>query len=513
MIPSRIALVGTLTLLLAVPAAARGQMRMDTWAPPADPPPLQVTAAEHGQRRAALAGAMGDGVLVVLGEPEPDADYEVFAQNAAFRYLTGVTEPGAALVMEKRAGRVRETLFVQARDPSRELWEGARMGPAGALAATGIPARAANALRPVLDSLLATRRTLYTISTRAEDATGGEGIRPDQRLVDLLTATHPGVQVVPLDAAFARLRGLKSPAELDMVRRAVLVTTLALRETIRAVRPGMAEFEAQALVEGTFRRNGAERPSFASIVGSGRNSTALHYSRADRTMAAGEVVVMDVGASYRGYAADVTRTLPVGGTFTPAQRDLYAVVLDAQKAAEAQAGPGATWPELDAAANAAIAGGLARLGLIDGPGATYRCGPQAGGQCLQYQLYYPHALGHGIGLDVHDPDASYWGRFAAGSAFTLEPGVYVRGDVLAYLADVPENRALRARLQPAVDRYRDTGIRIEDDYFVTAAGVERVSAGVPREMAEVEALMREDSPWNAMRRPDVVEWYRVTSPK
>ena len=114
---------------------------------------------------------------------------------------------------------------------------------------------------------------------------------------------------------------------------------------------------------------------------------------------------------------------------------------------------------------------------------------------------------------MHDPDASYFGRFAVGSAFTIEPGVYVRGDVLAYLADVPENRALRARLQPAVDRYRDTGIRIEDDYFVTAEGVERVSAGVPREMDQVEALMRQESPWNAMRHAQVVDWYRATAPR
>jgi Xaa-Pro aminopeptidase len=186
-------------------------------------------------------------------------------------------------------------------------------------------------------------------------------------------------------------------------------------------------------------------------------------------------------------------------------------VLDAQKAAEALARPGASWDRLNAAADVVIQRGLARLGLIDAPGATYAC--DGGARCPQAALFYPHGLGHGIGLDVHDPDASYFGPFRPGSAFTLEPGIYVRADVLDYLPDAPENQALRARLAPAVARYRDVGVRIEDDYFITGAGVERVSAGAPREIAEVEALMREPSPWNAARRAEVVDWYRATAPR
>jgi Xaa-Pro aminopeptidase len=481
----------------------------DAWALPATPPPLSITPGEHARRRKALEEAMGDGVLMVMGEPEPDADYLPFAQNSTFRYLTGVTEPNAALLVEKRGGIVHETLFVLPRNPSRELWEGARMGAAGATRATGMAARPATAMRSTLDSLLNVHGTLYTVSIRAEDAESA-GTRPDQELVYEMSAGHRGLRVVPLDGALARLRATKSAAELDQLRRAVLVTTLAVREAMRSTRPAMEEFEVQALIEGTFRRNGGERPGFASIVGSGPNSTTLHYREADRTMNAGEVLVMDVGAAYRGYSADVTRTIPVSGTFTPRQRELYDVVLQAQKSAEAHARDGGTWAEMNTAANMALASGLAKLGLIDAPDATYRCGSGGSGRCPQLQLYYPHALGHGIGLDVHDPDASYFGTFREGSAFTLEPGIYVRSDVLSYLPDVPENRALRERLAPAVARYVDTGIRIEDDYVVAGGKVERLSAGVPRDPDEIEALMRQESPWNTMRRGEVVDWYPAT---
>jgi Xaa-Pro aminopeptidase len=484
----------------------------DAWNLPPVPAPAAVTQAEHARRRAALAAGMGDGVLMVMGEPEPDADYLPFAQNSTFRYLTGVTEPDAALLVEKRAGKVHETLFVLPRNPSREIWEGARMGAGGATRQTGMPARPVTALRATLDSLLAVHTTLYTLSVRGEDAERGTGTRADQELVYEMSNDHHGLRVVPLDGALARLRAIKSPAELDQLRRAVLVTTLALREAMRSVQPGMAEFETQALIEGTFRRNGGERPGFASIVGSGPNSTTLHYREADRMMAQGEVVVMDVGAAYRGYSADVTRTVPISGTFTPRQREIYEVVLQAQKSAEQHARAGATWAELNAAANTALAAGLARLGLIDAPDATYRCGSGGTGRCPQLSLYYPHGLGHGIGLDVHDPDASYFGPFGEGSAFTLEPGIYVRSDLLAYLPDVPENRALRERLAPVVARYVDTGVRIEDDYVVTGGAVERLSAGVPREADEIEALMRQESPWNTMRRPEVVDWYHAVAP-
>jgi Xaa-Pro aminopeptidase len=288
---------------------------------------------------------------------------------------------------------------------------------------------------------------------------------------------------------------------------------LAHRAAMRSVEPGMNEFEIQALIEYYFRRNGAERPAYSSIVGSGPNSTTLHYRAADRFMQDNEVLLIDVGASYRGYAADITRTMPVNGRFSTEQRAIYEIVLRAQKAAEGLVRPGATWEELNRAVDSEIAAGLAALGLIDSANATYRCDSQRfGNVCPQYRLYYMHGLGHGIGLDVHDPEISYTAGFQPGSVFTIEPGVYVRADALDFLPDTPENRQMADRLRPVVQCYRNIGIRIEDDYIVTGSGVERVSAGLPREIAEIEALMAQPR-LDPERRPEIVEWYRATTPR
>ena len=517
--PRRLILLPLLAGLLAAPAPAQQTIPApagspDAFALPAPPPPAPVPAEEFAARRRALAQALDDGVFLALGAMEPEADYLPFAQSSPFRYLTGITEPGAALVMVKRGDDVREMLFVLPRNPAREVWEGARLGNEGATRLTGIPARSVQQLMPTLDSLLAGPVTLYTLSPLTEDGSRVEFLRPDQQLVQALRREHPQIRVRDVSAELFRIRSVKSPAELDMLRRAILITVLAQREAMRAVEPGMNEFEVHALIEGTFRRYGAERPAFGSIVGSGPNSTTLHYRLADRFMQAGETLVMDIGASYNGYAADVTRTVPVSGRFTPEQRQVYEIVLAAQKAAEQQVRVGVGMAELNQTASRVLAEGMARLGLIEAPDAAYDCGP--GRKCPQYTLFYMHGLGHGIGLDVHDPEAgarAYGGAFKVGSAFTIEPGIYVRADVLDYLPDTPANRAMAQRIRPAVERYRNIGVRIEDDYFVTARGVERVTEGAPREIAEIEALMALESFWNRERRPEMVEWYRGIVPR
>ena len=511
-----LALLASATAALAqapVPAPRGGT---DGWTVPATPAPAPISAREHARRRDALAARVGDGVILVLGADEPEASYAAFAQGSSFRYLTGVTEPGAALVIEKQGTTVRPHLFVLPRDPSREVWEGSRLGAERAAALTGLPTRTVAALDAALDSLLSRHQTVYMVSPLTSDGSGSEWQRPDQQFAAALKAKHPQLQVRWIDDEVFALRAVKSPAELDLLRRAVYITVLAQRAAMQATEPGMNEFEVHALIEGTFRRNGAERPGFGSIVGSGPNSTTLHYRAADRFMQAGETLVMDIGASYRGYTADVTRTVPVSGRFTPEQREIYSIVLAAQKAAEAQARPGAGLMELSATAARVLAEGLTRVGLIEGPQATYDCGPNGQAKCPQLRLFYMHGLGHGIGLDVHDPEPAYpayGGRFVVGSAFTIEPGIYVRADVLDYLADTPANRALIAKLRPVVNRYRNIGVRIEDDYFITAGGVERVSEGAPREIAEIEALMAREGSWNRERRPGVVEWYRGTGPR
>jgi Xaa-Pro aminopeptidase len=481
-------------------------------------PPLPAarptSPEEYASRRTALAATMQDGVFVAFGSPNPDLDYLPWAQEANFRYLTGILEPEAGLVMVKAGERVEEYLFVQERDPSRELWEGARLGVEGARAVTGLTSFTSDRMVPVLDSLVARHGTLYVLAPPPTSLESGTVLTRDQQIIQRIVETHAGTRVVPVADALQELRARKSPTELDYIRRAVQITTLAHREAMKSLRPGMNEFEIQGLIEYTFRRHGAERPAFLSIVGSGPNTTTLHYRSADRVMNDGELLLMDVGASYRGYAADVTRTAPVSGEFSADQRAVYEIVLEAQKAAEQQVRAGRSWTDANAAASLVIATGLARLGLIDAPNATYGCSsPQTGNRCPQFLLYYMHALGHGVGLEVHDPDASYFGAFEVGSAFTLEPGIYVREDVLSYLTDTAENQAMVRRLRPAVARYAGIGVRIEDVYIVTEAGADRVSQGVPREVDEIETLMREPGLGQLLRRGDIVDWYPATSPQ
>jgi Xaa-Pro aminopeptidase len=248
------------------------------------------------------------------------------------------------------------------------------------------------------------------------------------------------------------------------------------------------------MVEAGFRRAGADGPSFGSIVGSGPNSTQYHYEKNDRRTAAGQVVVMDVGASYRGYAADVTRTLPVSGKFTPDQRAIYQLVRDAQTAAERVAKPGASWQAWRDTAFAIHAQGMARLGLVESANATFdppwsaQC-QAAPVRCTQAFLYMAHGLGHGIGLEVHDPPRPYTGQgtFEVGQVFTIEPGVYISTRLLDILPDTPKNRAMIAKVRKAVERYQNIGVRIEDDYVVTPNGIEWLSKA-PREVQEIEAL-------------------------
>jgi Xaa-Pro aminopeptidase len=503
--------------VLAGCASAGGPAQMTSPAPALEqlqplPTPAPISPAEYAARRAALLGRIGDGVLVVFGAPSPALDYLPFGQTPDFRYLTGIMEPGAAYIAVKSGSRVEEHLFVLPRDPAREQWEGARLGPAGAQALTGIPAQENRRFATVLDSLAGAHPTLFSTTVLPLTMGLDSDIPYHQQVLVRLRERHPALQVTSVQGEIRQLRGVKSPAELDRIRRAVYISSLAHREAMRSVQPGMNEFEIRALVEYYFRRYGAEGPAYGSIVGSGPNSTVLHYQASDRFMAAEDVLLIDAAASYGGYAADVTRTFPVNGRFSPEQRAVYEVVLAAQKAAESQIREGATWGELNAAATTALREGLARLGLIDAPDATYECrGRDGTGTCPQFQLWYMHGLGHGVGLAVHDPDISQTqAGFRPGSAVTIEPGIYVRPEVLDYLPDTPANRALVQRLAPAVERFRNIGVRIEDVYIFDEGGVERASALVPREIEEIEALMRETGLGEIRRRGDIVDWFRHT---
>lgn len=483
----------------------------------------QITQAEHASRRAALAKSLpGDGILLVVGAREPKENYLNFRQAEDFNYLTGFLEPDAALVIVRRGGVDRGMLFVEPRDPAQEVWTGARLGVEGVTPKFGLEGRDAAMLFRVLDSLLALTDTLHVVgdfSVRADRRAGAApGPTPpltvDDQFVDALKAAHPRAVFPNLTRHVSLLRGKKSAAELDLIRTAAKISAMAHKEVLHAIAPEVNEFEVQALAEFVFRRNGADGPAYGSIVGSGPNSTTLHYNTDDRFMHAGEVLNMDMAAYYGGYAADLTRTVPVSGKFTPEQKDIYRIVYDAQQAAERQVKPGNPANQTSDSAVAVLKAGLARVGLIESPDATYDCGTGARPQqCAQYRLYYMHGLSHGIGLDVHDPDQySQLRKFAEGSVFTIEPGIYVRANTVAIIPETPKNAALKAKLAPAVKKYANIGVRIEDDYIVTATGFERITAGAPREIEEIEREMAKRSAPGA-RDGGMVEGYKRVRPE
>ena len=476
----------------------------------ASPAASQIRESEYAARRTALAEKIQNGIVVALGSPEPEEDYVSFYQNSNFRYLTGFEEPEAALVMVVKNGTIAGTpmLFVQPGNPAREVWTGRRLGVAGVRPALGMEGRDIATLTPVVDSLarLDPATTLYSIGSFNSSGM----LTRDDQLVSGFLKNNPRISVKAANNEVLNLRRVKTNAELDLIRRAVNVTVAAHKDAMRLVEPGMNEFEIQGLIEYNFRRNGADRPSFSTIVGSGPNSTTLHYNADDRFIEASDMIVMDIGASYRGYAADVTRTVPADGTFSDVQRDLYSAVRAAQAAAEAAARVNGPARALSDAANASLDASLAKLGLIEAPGATYDCEATGNRQCPQRTLYYMHGLGHGIGLDVHDPGAATSsGTLVPGSAFTIEPGIYVRGNLLDIIPKTPKNEAMMAKIAPAVRKFANIGVRIEDDYIVTPESVEWISRA-PREIQEIEAVMKEK--WNgpSPRDPATVEAYRST---
>lgn len=452
--------------------------------------PAQIPAAEFAARRDALAGTVGDGVVLVLNALEPVPDYLPWRISRPFFYLTGFREPNSALVMVQRGAARDAMLFVPPRNPAQEVWTGPRLGVENVQRSLGMRGRNVAELYDVVDSLLVADVPLFVIG---DLESGPLAKSPHAQILATLQAKHPARRISDATAAVLALRGSKSPAEFDRLRIAAEISARGHLAAMRLIAPGVGEWEIQAAAEHVWRREGADGPGYTSIVGSGPNATVLHYSASSRVAEAGELVVMDMAAEFDGYSADITRTVPVSGRFREAQRAIYSLVLDAQLAAERQVRAGAPARAMTDSSNAVLRNGLARLGLTEGPDATYDC--TAGvrpRQCSQLSLYYMHGLGHGIGLDVHDPDQYYeTGLIGVGSAFTLEPGVYVRAQLAEILPDTPRNRAFLARIRPALARYSGIGVRIEDDYLVTARGVERPSAGVPREIEAIERVMAE----------------------
>ncbi|HEY7530920.1 MAG TPA: aminopeptidase P N-terminal domain-containing protein [Gemmatimonadota bacterium] len=456
-----------LLLLIGVPAAA--QVPQDGVEQP----------AMFAERRAEFLRRLDSGVAVFHARPvlnrNDDVDYP-YRQDSDFYYLTGFEEPEAVAVLSADEGKPGYTLFVRPRNPDEEVWTGFRWGPERAKEVF----RADQAF--VLDSLPAVMprllrgasRVLYSsagdldFGPRLREWTGpaaaeGGGVQPD--------AETPGQAGFPSPLPIVHeMRLIKSPEEVARIQRAIDVTEQAHRASMRAATPGLHEYDLEALQYYLYRTLGARRFGFPSIVGSGPNSTTLHYEENSRVMREGEVMVIDIGAEYAMYSADVTRTIPVSGRFTPEQREIYQIIVDAQDAAFRLMRPGHTMGEASLAAARVVTEGLVRLGILKG---SVEENLQSGA----FQDFYMHGLSHWLGLDVHDagsytePDGSPR-AFRPGMVLSNEPGIYIRDG------------------WPGVDpKWYDIGVRIENDVLVTEGDPVDMTARIPRSIADVEAEM------------------------
>ncbi len=462
----------------------------------------QIVVGEYAARRDSLAARVGDGVVLAFGRREPVNHWPPFYQNPHFRYLTGFLESNAAFIMVRRRGRTESTLFVERPNARTALYLGDRKSLAEVGTELGLRARYNDDLVGVVDSLMATGLPLHVVpDAQSNEFIGRDSLSYQQAFIARLRQRHPTAKLVNATPVMDALRARKSEAELAIITKAAEVSARAHEEVMRVIRPGMRESEIQAVMEAAYRKLGADGPGYSSIVGSGGNSTILHWPASSREAKSGEVVLMDVAAYFDGYSADITRTVPVDATYTPEARAIYEVVLEAQKAAERQIRPGTARNTPTDSAYVVLKEGLVRLGLIESPTASFD--PPFGlcpgnwanpdGTCPQWYLYIYHGFIHGIGLDVHDP--SQFGNvtgnlFGNHDAFTIEPGIYVREKVFADLPDTPRNRQLIAHARAAATKYRNVGVRIEDDYILKDGKLIRISAIAPREIAEIEALRK-----------------------
>jgi Xaa-Pro aminopeptidase len=436
--------------------------------------PTPEESAALTARRARIMEAMGGGVMLLAAAPERPRTGDIlhpFRQDSDFDYVTGFPEPQAVCLLAP-AARERFVLFVLPPDPERAIWVGPRAGVEGATADYGADAaHPLEELEKVLPRFLGEAPHVYHDLQRDDPLAArllgairrAQAERP--RAGSGPTAIHDPGEILH------EMRLRKEPGELARMREAIAIACEAHRQAMRAARPGMAEFEIEALVDFTFRSRGATGPAYPSIVASGPNATVLHYTTNARTLGTDELLLLDAGAEVRGYCADVTRTFPTGRAYTPAQRDLYDAVLAAQLAGIAAARPGATLEAVHTAALRTLVEALLVLGLL--AGSVDELIEKEG-----YKRFYMHRTSHWLGHDVHDV-----GRYKEngsarplepGMVFTVEPGIYVPADA----GDVPA-------------AFRGVGIRIEDDVLVTPTGHEVLSAAAPKQVAEVEALRAE----------------------
>lgn len=438
---------------------------------------MMNTNIEYKNRRLALLQRMGTGIAIIPTAAEAirnrDSHYP-YRFDSYFYYLTGFNEPEAVVVLiagDKAKGMAPQSiLFCRAKDMEREIWDGFRYGPAAAVTEFGFDAAYAIAeLDEIVPKLLANQSKLF-FSLGADSAWDS---KLTQWLNQLKAQARTGISA-PDDIADVRklldeMRLFKSPAEQALMRRSASIAASAHQRAMQKARPGKMEYEIEAEFLHEFYRFGAQAPAYTSIVAGGANACTLHYNANNAKLNDGDLLLIDAGCELDGYASDITRTFPVNGKFSAAQKDVYELVLASQAAALAKVNPNNHWNAPHQAALDVLVQGFIDFGWCKG---TKDAVLESGA----YRQFYMHRTGHWLGLDVHDAGeykdkAGNWRMLEAGMVLTVEPGCYIRP-----ADNVPEH-------------FWNIGIRIEDDVLVTVDGCEILTIAAPKTVADIESVM------------------------
>ena len=429
---------------------------------------------EFARRRRRLMEAMGDDAIAILPAASVRArnrDVEFpFRPDSDFFYVTGFPEPEAVAVLIPGRKQGEYLLFCRERDPEKELWDGRRAGLEGACheyhADDAFPIGDVDDIVPGL--MEGRSRVFYAMGCNAEFDQQVLGWVNHLRAKSRAGVNPPG-EFVALDHVLHELRLHKSKSELRMMRKAMAISAQGHRRAMAICRPGMREFEIEAELIYEFMRGGSRASAYPSIVAAGPNSCTLHYTANSAVLKSGDLLLIDAGAEYELYAADITRTFPINGRFTPPQRAIYELVLEAQQEAIAQVRPGNHWQAPHEAAVRVLTEGLVRLGLLKGRVSTLI-------KKERYKQFFMHRTGHWLGMDVHDVGeykvAQEWRVFEPGMVTTIEPGLYIRSG----------DRAV-------AKKWWNIGVRIEDDVLVTEQGAEVLTEDVPKSVEALEALV------------------------
>ena len=395
-----------------------------------------------------------------------DTDY-AYRQDSNFYYLSGYEEPDSLLLIRPSSDKEKFIIFCRDRDPLREQWDGFRTGQEGAVQQYGADnAYSINSLDQMMPDLLAGVKNIYF----SMSAPCGVDTKISQWMEDIRKNTRAGAEppnnLLSLDSILHEMRLIKEDHEMNLMKKAADITTEAHIRAMQAVTPGMYEYQLEAEYLYAFNKNGARSPAYNSIVGGGNNSCILHYVENNDELKDGDLVLVDAGCEYQYYASDVTRTFPVNGKFSPEQKEIYSIVLEAHRQSMEQAKPGNKWNLMHEKSVEVIVEGLLDLGLLKG---TKEQVIEKG----DYSKFYMHRIGHWLGMDVHDVGGykqdGDWRELEKGMVMTVEPGIYI----LDSLEDVD-------------DKWKGIGVRIEDDIVITDSGFEVLTPNVPRTIEEVE---------------------------